>query len=127
MPLPTPPPDAASAAEPAAWAVFDGSGRKWAAYSNIGEAEWCAENWNTPRVRKDYGPVQPCHVVPLYTADVPALLSRIARAESALAKVIAHTAYLPGCERVLLTGLLASCERIARSALTSPAAPGTGD
>jgi hypothetical protein len=45
-------------------------------------------------------------------------IEEVARLRDALVKVVAHTGYIPGAERDLLVGLLASIDRIARAALS---------
>jgi hypothetical protein len=48
----------------------------------------------------------------------PEAIEEVARLREALVKVVAHTGYIPGAERGLLVGLLASIDRIARAALS---------
>jgi hypothetical protein len=46
-------------------------------------------------------------------------IAEVARLREALVKVVAHTGYMPGADRELLAGLLASIDRIARAALSA--------
>lgn len=48
-----------------------------------------------------------------------ALKREVERLRGELANVVIHTAHLPGAKYELLEGLLASCERIAKAALST--------